>query len=122
MEAEIKTGLIEVEPTDLEANPDEMKSVAEQQEVLKEDAAVETIRALEDRYGDRHLAVRHRRKPKKRTQGNGGSRKKLAAARRRMTHRAVPAWRKGCGHISPTVEKKRRKKWTKQGVCCTKST
>jgi hypothetical protein len=38
-----------------------MKSVAEQQEVPKEEAAVETIGALEDRCGDRHLALGRRR-------------------------------------------------------------
>jgi hypothetical protein len=66
---------------------------------------VETIGALEDRL----LAVGRRWQPKKRTQGDGGSRKKLAAAPRRMTRSAVPAWRKGRGHTGPTVEKRRRK-------------
>jgi hypothetical protein len=75
---------------------------------------VESNVALEDRYGARHLAVGHRRQPKKRTQGDGGSRKKLAAARSRMTRRAVPARRKGRGHKGPRVEKRRQKSgpWT----------
>jgi hypothetical protein len=46
--------------------------VAEHQDVPKDEAAVEIIRALEDRYRDRHLAIGCRRQPKKRTQGNGG--------------------------------------------------
>jgi hypothetical protein len=46
-EAEIKTGLVKVE------------AMAEQQEVPNEDAAVETIRALNDHSGDRRLATRH---------------------------------------------------------------
>jgi hypothetical protein len=48
---------------------------------------------VENRYGDRHLAVGRRQQPKKRTQGDGGSRKKLAAVRRLMTRRAVSARR-----------------------------
>jgi hypothetical protein len=53
-----------------------MKSIAEHQEVPKEEAAVETIGALEDRYGDRHLAIGCLRQPKKWTQGDGGYQKK----------------------------------------------
>jgi hypothetical protein len=58
---------------------------------------VETVGALEDRYGDRHLAVRHHWQPKKHTQGDDGSLKKLAAAHRWMTRRIVPARHKGHG-------------------------
>jgi hypothetical protein len=72
-------------PVKVEANPEEMESVAEYQEVPKEEVALETIEALEDRYGDRRLTVRYHRQPKKQTQGDDGFRKKLAAARRRMT-------------------------------------
>jgi hypothetical protein len=53
-----------------------MKSAAEYQEVPKEEAAVEIIKALEDRHGDQHLAAGHRRQPKKRTQCDGGSQKR----------------------------------------------
>jgi hypothetical protein len=42
-----------MEATDLESNPEEIESESEHQEVPKEEAMVETIRALEDRYGDR---------------------------------------------------------------------
>jgi hypothetical protein len=45
--------------------------------VPTEEAVVETIEALDGR----HLAIRHRRQPKKWTQGDGGSWNKLAAAR-----------------------------------------
>jgi hypothetical protein len=96
---------MEAHPEKMEANPEEMKSVVEHREVPKE-AAVGTIRALEDRYGDRHLAVECRRQPKKQIQGDGGSRKKLAAALRQMTCHAVPAWHKGRGHKGPIVEKR----------------
>jgi hypothetical protein len=84
----------EAYPEKLEPNPEEMKSIAEHQEDTKEEAEVETIGALEDRYGDRRLIVRRHGRPKKRTQGHGGSRQKLAAACRRLTRHAVPASRK----------------------------
>jgi hypothetical protein len=101
MEAEIKTGLIEVEGMDVEVNPEEKEVVAEQKEDPKEGAAVETVGAL----GDRYLAVGCLQQPKKWTQGNGGSRKKLATARRRMTRCAVSARHKERSHKRLTVEK-----------------
>jgi hypothetical protein len=79
----------------------EMESEAEHEEVLKEEAAVEAYGALKERYGDRHLAVGRRQQLKKRSQGDGGSRKKLAAARRGMTRRAIPAPRMGHGRQGP---------------------
>jgi hypothetical protein len=56
---------------------------------------VKTFGALKKQHGDQHLAVRCCWKPKKRTQGNGGTYKKLTAACRGLTHRAIPAWCKG---------------------------
>jgi hypothetical protein len=64
-------------------------------EACLEETKVETIGALADRYGDRRLVVRHRGHCTKRTEGDGGSRPKLAPARGRLTSRAVPALRKG---------------------------
>jgi hypothetical protein len=89
--------LEKMEAMDLEANLEEMESESEHQEVPNEEAAVETVGTLEDR----HLAVGRHRKPKKRNQGDSGSRKKLAAAYRRMTRCAVPAQCKGHGHQGP---------------------
>jgi hypothetical protein len=66
--------------------------------VPKGEAAVETIGALDCRYGDRHLAVGRRRQPKKRTQGDGGLRQMLVAARGRLIRRAVPSPPKRHGH------------------------
>jgi hypothetical protein len=83
--------------------PEEIESESEHLEVPKEETAVE------DRCGDRYLAVGRRRQPKKRTQGHDGSWKKLAAACRRMTLHAIPAPLKGRGSKGPTVEKRRRK-------------
>lgn len=56
-------------------------------EAPKVEAAVDTFRALKKQYRAWHLAVKHRRQPKKRMQGNGGSRKMLASAHRVITHR-----------------------------------
>jgi hypothetical protein len=58
----------------------EIESEAELEEVPKEEAAVERFEALKELYRDRHLIVRCRGQQKKRAQGYGGSRKKLAAA------------------------------------------
>jgi hypothetical protein len=87
--------LDKMDTTDFEANREESEAVTVYQEVPNEEAAVETVGALEDGYRDQHLAVGRRRQPKKRTQGDGGSRQKLAAARGGLTCRAVPAPRKG---------------------------
>jgi hypothetical protein len=77
-----------------EANQEEIKSVAVHEEVPKEQVAVKTVRAPKKRHGDRHIAVRRRDQPKKRTQGNGGSQKKLVSACTGMTRCAIPAQRK----------------------------
>jgi hypothetical protein len=58
---------------------------------------VEMIGALMEQYGDQHLAVK-RRQPKKWTQGDGGSRKKLATTHRQMTRHAILMPCKGHGH------------------------
>jgi hypothetical protein len=83
-----------VKVTDFEANPEEKESLAEHQEVPNEEASVETIGALDDKYGDRHLAVGCLQQPKKLTQGNDESWQNLC---RRLTRRAVPALRQGPG-------------------------
>jgi hypothetical protein len=70
----------------MEENPEEMKSVAEHQEVPKEEAAIEMIGALKDRSVDRRLAVRRCGQ---------------------LIGLAVPARRKVRSHKGPTVEKRR---------------
>jgi hypothetical protein len=66
----------------IQANPEGMKSVEVHEKVPKEEAVVNTVRALKNRYADRHLrvAMGRRRQVKKRGQGDDGSRKKMAAA------------------------------------------
>jgi hypothetical protein len=76
----------------------QMESWSEHQEARKEEATVKSFGPLKKRHGDLHLAIGRREKPPKvRTQSYGGSRKKLAAAGRRMTRRAGVARRKGQG-------------------------
>jgi hypothetical protein len=74
------TCLVSKKPTS-----EEIKSEAKHEEVSMEEATVETFEALKERYRDQHLAVRCHGQPKKRTQGNGGSQKKLVAACKGMT-------------------------------------
>jgi hypothetical protein len=45
-----------MDTNDLEVSREKIESKSEHQEVPKKGAAVETFGALEDRYGDRHLA------------------------------------------------------------------
>jgi DNA repair exonuclease SbcCD ATPase subunit len=47
-----------MDTTDLEANREKSEAIAVHQEVPNEGAEVETVGPLEDRYGDRRLAVR----------------------------------------------------------------
>jgi hypothetical protein len=49
----------ELKATGLEENPEAMEAVMEQQEVQNEELNVDTIGALGDQYGVRHLAVWH---------------------------------------------------------------
>jgi hypothetical protein len=93
----------------MEANPEEMKCVAEHEKVPEEEAAVKSFGALKKRCRVGHLAAGHRGKPKERIQGNGGTLKKLAAGRRGMTRRAGVARCKG--HSSGP----------RQGQCCSKN-
>jgi protein-disulfide isomerase-like protein with CxxC motif len=108
-EAEIMTGLEEVKATDLEANPKEIEVMAEHQEVINEEVAMETIIALEHRYGDRRFAIISRLQLKKWTQGRGVSRLKLAAARGLLTHHAFPAVLRG-RHRGPGKTKQRHRR------------
>jgi hypothetical protein len=79
----------------LKAGLEETKFIAKHQDVPNEGATVETIRALQDQYGDWHLTVGRRRQLKKWTQADGRSWKKLAATHRWMTCHSIPAWHKG---------------------------
>jgi hypothetical protein len=90
-----ETCLEKMEATDLEANPEETESEVEHKEVPKDDAAVETDKALNKRHGDQNLVAGCGKKPQERTQGKGGCQKQLAAARRGMIFHAGVAGHKG---------------------------
>jgi hypothetical protein len=89
-------GVLEACLEKMEANPEEMKSLAKHQLVPKEEATMQTIGALEDQYGDWHPTIRHRGRLKKWTQGDGESQQKLAGAHGWLTRCAIPA--KGPGN------------------------
>jgi hypothetical protein len=90
----IMTPLGKTEATDFKANPEEMKSVTEQQEIPKGKAAVMPVGEPRKRRRVRNLAAELRQKRKERTWGNSGSRRKSAAASRKVPRRAKVAWRK----------------------------
>jgi hypothetical protein len=77
-------------------------------EACIEEMKVETMGTLEDRYGDHRLALRRRGRPKKRSQGDGGSQKKLAVVRDRLTDRDIPALRKELIHKGPGKDNRQR--------------
>jgi hypothetical protein len=83
-EVESKTNL-EMDTMVLEANREMSEAIVEHQEVLGEEAAVETIGALEDRHGVWCLAIR---------------------CHGRLTRNAVPARCKGHRRKGLTVEKR----------------
>jgi hypothetical protein len=81
-----------------EATSLEVESVMVQEEVPKEEAAVESFGALKKWHRDQCLAIGCHRELKKLTQGDGGSWKKLAITCRGMTHQEGVVQHKGCGH------------------------
>jgi hypothetical protein len=86
--------LVKTEATYLEANPEETGSDAEHKEVPEEDVAVKPVGVLKMQHGYQNLVTERCQKSKKRTQGNVGSWKKLAAACRWITCHAIPAQHK----------------------------
>jgi hypothetical protein len=63
-----------------ESTPVEMANIGAHPDVPNEQAEVETVRVLEDRYGNRPLAIGRHQPLKKQTQSDGGSQKKLATS------------------------------------------
>jgi hypothetical protein len=77
-----------------EPDPGMMQSAEEHQEFPKEDAAVMPVRGLKKRRRDRNLAAGRRQKPKKRIRASCESKRRSAAACRKVSRRARVAWRK----------------------------
>jgi hypothetical protein len=82
------------EDTETEPDPGKMQSVEEHQEIPKEEAAVMLVGEPRKRRRVQNLAAERRQKRKERTQGNCGSRRKSAAACKKITRCATVAWRK----------------------------
>jgi hypothetical protein len=76
----------------------QIESEAEHEEVPKQEAAVKPVRALKKWHGDQNLALGSHQKLKKRTQGSGGSQKKIYATCTGMTNHAGVAGCKRHGH------------------------
>jgi hypothetical protein len=77
-----------------ELNPEDMESEVEHRDIPTEEAAVKSSGTVKKRYRGRHKAVGRRGEPKELTRGDCGSRRKLAAACRKMFYRAAVEWRK----------------------------
>jgi hypothetical protein len=83
-----------MEVTELEANPEEMESEWEHREVPKEDAVVKTVEGRKKGHRIRKQAAGRCGEPKEPTRVDCGSRRKLAAACRKMSRRVEVARRK----------------------------
>jgi hypothetical protein len=80
------------EAKDLKVNPEEIEPDSEHREVPQEVAAVKSSGTMKKRHRDRHLAAGRCGKPKELTRGDCGSRRKLAAACRKVSRRARASW------------------------------
>jgi hypothetical protein len=91
--------LEKTEDMDLEANPEEIEPEMEHQRSL--------MKRLQWRLSDTGglASTVGCRQPKKQTQGNSGSRKKLATTCRQMTCCVIPTQRKGHGRQRPGMDK-----------------
>jgi hypothetical protein len=73
---------------------DKMESEAEHWEAPEKDAIVKPVEGQKKRHKGRKQAAGRRREPKELSRGDCGSRRKLAAAFRKVSQRATVAWRK----------------------------
>jgi hypothetical protein len=89
-----KTNQEKMEATDLKGNPEEMECESEHKEIPKEDAVVKPVEGRKKRHRGQKLAAGRHGEPKELTRGDCGSRRKLAAACRKVSRRARVAWHK----------------------------
>jgi hypothetical protein len=87
----------------LEANPEEIESEVENKEERKEEAAMETIRAVEDRYGERHLGVGQPPTDEGTDPGRRWVPKHLGRRQQTDTLLAFSALRKRCSYKGPAL-------------------
>jgi hypothetical protein len=109
MEVEMTTHNRMIEKNVELINTGATEAAAERQELHSEVANVDSVRSLDDLQLNQQVGVRHCRKLKKRTQGNGMSRKELIAIHRRVIRGAVPAVRKGKILMRPGSESTARR-------------
>jgi hypothetical protein len=83
----------ESNPETTEPNP-KMEYESERREVPTEEAAVKSSGTMKNRHRGRHLAAGQRREQEELTRGDCRSRRKLAAACRKVSRRAAVAWSK----------------------------
>jgi hypothetical protein len=79
---------------DMKANPGMMQCVGEHQEVSREEAVVMSVGEPKKRRRNRNLAAERRQKPKERTRGYCGTRKRVTIADRKVSRRAAVARRR----------------------------
>jgi hypothetical protein len=83
----------DVKLEELTKTREEMLQSAEEHHVVPDEDAVEVpVRIRRRRHGGRKETAGRRREPKELTRGDRGSRKKLAAACRKASHRETVAW------------------------------
>jgi hypothetical protein len=78
----------------IKTDPGMMQSAEEHQYTISEDVAVMPVKGLKKRSRGRKWTAGRRGEPKELTRGNGGSRKKLAAACRKVSRHAAVVWKK----------------------------
>jgi hypothetical protein len=83
-----------VNPEKMEPNIEENEATVEREDVPSEDVAVMPVKGLKKRRRGRKSTAGRRGEPKKLNRGNCGSRKKLAAACRKVSRHATVAWLK----------------------------
>jgi hypothetical protein len=82
------------EATETKPDPGMMQSIEEHQEIPKGEATVMPVGEPRKWRSVRNLAVERHKKRKERTRGKSGSRRKSAAAGRKVSRRAKVAWHK----------------------------
>jgi hypothetical protein len=90
-----------------EPSPKEREAEVERQEVPTEEAAVKSSGIMKKWHRGRHIAAGRCREPKELTQRDWGSRGKLAAACRKVSHCAAVAW----------CKRNLSRKFRTQGIC-----
>jgi hypothetical protein len=101
----------EVYTEKIQLDPRMMQSIAEHQEVPKEEATLMPVGGLRKQCRDRNLTMGRRQKPKGRIQASCESQKRLIIAGRKMTRHARVAW-----HREDVIRKDQTRKQVERGA------